>query len=215
MINIANALPQSLAPAISLFFLSIGTRTPTTTRSCAGPPERSPCWARWSSSRSSGSGSARRDTRPPRGREARCQQHRASRPSPGHVGSVSRAVSRNTLLRSPCRPLTAVVDGDVTRALGIPYARAERFAAPEPVPATTEPYPATTPAPVAPQRSSPAVDQLLPPMDLQVDEHCQRLSVTVPSDDRPDERLPVMVWIHGGSYVIGGGDLPIHDPRTW
>lgn len=113
----------------------------------------------------------------------------------------------------PAGPLTAVVDGDVTRALGIPYARAERFAAPEPVPATTEPYPATTPAPVAPQRSSPAVDQLLPPMDLQVDEHCQRLSVTVPSDVRPDERLPVMVWIHGGSYVIGGGDLPIHDPR--
>ncbi len=46
---------------------------------------------------------------------------------------------------------------------------------------------------------------------LEVDEHCQRLTVTVPSDVGPDDRLPVMVWIHGGSYVLGGGDLPIHD----
>ena len=72
--------------------------------------------------------------------------------------------------------------------------------------------PADTPAPVPPQPSAQYVDQLLPSMDqLEVDEHCQRLSITVPSDVRPDERLPVMVWVHGGSYVLGGGDLPIHD----
>ncbi|WIB00155.1 carboxylesterase family protein [Curtobacterium sp. MCBA15_012] len=114
---------------------------------------------------------------------------------------------------TPAGTVTAVVDGAVTRALGVPYARADRFAPPEPYPDSAEPYPATTPAPVAPQRTSPAMEQLLPPMDLQVDEHCQRLTVTLPSDVRPDELLPVMVWVHGGSYVIGGGDLPIHDAR--
>ncbi len=113
---------------------------------------------------------------------------------------------------SPAGTIEAVVDGEVTRALGIPYAQADRFAPPTPQPPFPEPFRADTPAPVPPQPSATSVDQLLPSMDhLRVDEHCQRLSITVPSDVRPDERLPVMVWVHGGSYVLGGGDLPIHD----
>lgn len=114
----------------------------------------------------------------------------------------------------PAGPVTGVVDGSVARALGIPYARAERFAPPEPMPTFTEPYPATVPSPVAPQPKAEFVDQLLRPVEgLAVDEHCQRLSITAPADVQPGERLPVMVWIHGGSYVIGGGDLPIYDAR--
>ena len=114
----------------------------------------------------------------------------------------------------PAGPVTGVVDGSVVRALGIPYARADRFAPPEPMPTFTEPYPATSPAPVAPQPTALFVDQLLRPVEgLVVDEHCQRLSITAPADVQPGERLPVMVWIHGGSDVIGGGDLPIYDAR--
>ncbi|MCL9666189.1 carboxylesterase family protein [Curtobacterium albidum] len=113
---------------------------------------------------------------------------------------------------SPAGTIEAVVDGEVTRALGIPYAQADRFAPPTPQPPFPEPFRADVPAPVPPQPSATSVDQLLPSMDhLRVDENCQRLSITVPSDVRPDERLPVMVWVHGGSYVLGGGDLPIHD----
>ncbi len=113
---------------------------------------------------------------------------------------------------TPTGTVVGTADDDVVRALGIPYARADRFAPPQPWPAFTEPFVADTPAPVPPQPSATFVDQLLPAMDhLAVDEHCQRLSVTTPSDVGPDERLPVMVWIHGGSYVLGGGDLPIHD----
>jgi para-nitrobenzyl esterase len=114
----------------------------------------------------------------------------------------------------PAGPVTGVVDGSVVRALGIPYARADRFAPPEPMPVFEEPYRATAPSPVAPQPSAVFVDQLLRPVEgLAVDEHCQRLSITAPADLQPGERLPVMVWIHGGSYVIGGGDLPIYDAR--
>jgi len=114
----------------------------------------------------------------------------------------------------PAGRITGVVDGEVVRALGIPYARAARFQRPEPMPPFDEPYPATTPAPVAPQVQATFVDQLLPPAEgLVVDEHCQRLSITAPADVQPGERLPVMVWIHGGSYVIGGGDVPIYDAR--
>lgn len=114
----------------------------------------------------------------------------------------------------PAGPVTGVVDGSVVRALGIPYARADRFAPPEPMPTFEERYPATSPSPVAPQQTAVFVDQLLRPVEgLVVDEHCQRLSITAPADVQPGERLPVMVWIHGGSYVIGGGDLPIYDAR--
>jgi para-nitrobenzyl esterase len=49
---------------------------------------------------------------------------------------------------------------------------------------------------------------------IRFDEDCLRLSVTVPDDLAPDERVPVLVWIHGGSYVAGGGDLPIFDPAA-
>ncbi|MEK6342519.1 MAG: carboxylesterase family protein [Curtobacterium sp.] len=113
---------------------------------------------------------------------------------------------------TPVGTVEARVDGDVVRALGIPYAVAERFRRPRPAPAFAAPFAAVIPAPVPPQPSAAFVDELLPPMQhLAVDEDCQRLTVTVPADVRPDERLPVMVWVHGGSYVIGGGDLPIHD----
>ncbi|PZE94183.1 carboxylesterase family protein [Curtobacterium sp. MCBD17_008] len=122
---------------------------------------------------------------------------------------------------APTRTFTAAVgrivghhDGAVVRALGIPYARSERFARPEPVPPSTEDFVADTPAPVPPQPSTPVLEALIHPIEAEVSEQCQALSVTVPADVRDDERLPVMVWIHGGSYVVGGGDIPIHDPRA-
>jgi para-nitrobenzyl esterase len=37
---------------------------------------------------------------------------------------------------------------------------------------------------------------------------CQVLSVTAPSDA---DGLPVMVWLHGGAYVSGGGEAPKYD----
>ncbi|TCL88550.1 para-nitrobenzyl esterase [Curtobacterium sp. PhB142] len=115
---------------------------------------------------------------------------------------------------TPAGRIVGTVDGDVVRALGIPYARADRFAPPEPMPPFASELHASTPSPVAPQPHAQFVDQLLGEVeDITVDEHCQRLSITLPADVTPDERLPVMVWIHGGSYVIGGGDLPIYDAR--
>lgn len=114
---------------------------------------------------------------------------------------------------TPVGPVVGRVRGDVVRVLGIPYARAERFAPPRPEPAFAEPFQATRPAPASPQLTSKVVSAAVEGVSAgRHDEHCQRLSITLPADLAPDERLPVMVWIHGGSYVTGAGDMEIFDP---
>lgn len=102
----------------------------------------------------------------------------------------------------------------VVRATGIPYATAERFAPPVPALDRTEPFEATGWAPACPQAPVPFLERVLGSefAELPTDERCQNLSVTMPADLRPGERLPVMVWIHGGSYTSGAGDVPVMDP---
>lgn len=108
------------------------------------------------------------------------------------------------------------MDGPVTRATDIPYASAERFAEPSVVPDWSEPFDATDWSPACPQRAMPFLDRVLGSTldQRRLDEDCQHLSVTMPAGTAPGDDLPVMVWIHGGSYVSGAGDLPIMDPAA-
>jgi para-nitrobenzyl esterase len=105
-------------------------------------------------------------------------------------------------------------DGAVLRATGTRYARAERFGAPVAEPPATTPVDATRPSPACPQPWSAVFGPVLG--DLPQDEDCLRLSVTAPADDGSDDGgpLPVMVWIHGGSYTTGAGDAPVYDPAA-
>lgn len=114
----------------------------------------------------------------------------------------------------PCGPVRGRRDGNVIRATGIPYATAARFALPEPVPVWDTPTPADGWSPSCPQPPTPDELALLgiPTRSLRSDEHCLNLSVTLPADTDPHERLPVLVWIHGGSYLGGAGDDEFNDP---
>ncbi|MDO9456857.1 carboxylesterase family protein [Nocardioides sp.] len=107
-------------------------------------------------------------------------------------------------------------DQGVVRATGIRYARAERYAAPVAEPPAPDVIEATSWSPGCPQAGSALLERMFPLGfgDVPEDEDCQRLSVTVPHDVGPDERLAVMVFLHGGSYVNGAGDAPIHDPAV-
>ena len=120
------------------------------------------------------------------------------------------------LFTPPCGPVTGWRDGDVVRATGIPYATARRFQPPVPAPDWDEPLSATSPAPACPQGPVPFLDDVLGTRygELPGSEDCQNLSITMPADLAPGERLPVMVWIHGGSYTTGSGDLAIFDPAV-
>lgn len=120
------------------------------------------------------------------------------------------------LFHPPCGPVTGWRDRDVIRASGIPYATAGRFQPPAPAPGWTEPFAATSPAPACPQGPVPFLDDVLGTRygELPGSEDCQNLSISMPSDLAPGEQLPVMVWIHGGSYTTGSGDLAIFDPAV-
>jgi len=113
---------------------------------------------------------------------------------------------------TPAGQFRARREGDVVRATGIRYARAERFRAPVDEPVPDEPVDATRLSPACPQNPTPLLDDLLvdPMGDLVVDEDCLRLSVTAPADA---QGAPVMVFLHGGSYRAGAGDSPVFDPR--
>lgn len=121
-----------------------------------------------------------------------------------------------SLFTPPCGPIQGWEDGPVTRATGIPYATSTRFAEPAPVPDRDEVLVATTPSPACPQRPVEFLDHVLGSSTehLAFDENCQHLSVTMPKDAVAGDDLPVMVWIHGGSYVSGAGDMPIMDPAA-
>jgi para-nitrobenzyl esterase len=100
-------------------------------------------------------------------------------------------------------------DGALLHVRGIPYARAARFAAPQPVAPWLDVLEATARGPVCPQLPSRLAWVTGPVVDgLAMSEDCQVLSVTAPSDANG---LPVMVWFHGGAYVSGGGEAPNYE----
>lgn len=82
---------------------------------------------------------------------------------------------------------------------GIPYATAARFAAPRPARAWRGVRDATEPGKVCAQPVG------YPIGEASTDEDCLSVNVTAPAGARG--RLPVIVWIHGGSMMFGMGDL--------
>jgi para-nitrobenzyl esterase len=92
--------------------------------------------------------------------------------------------------------------------LGIPFARAERWKAPQPMgwQGMLEASRSTT---SCPQRGvfSTRLGGYIPPYN----EDCLNLGVWMPLGSPPAEGWPVMVWIHGGSFTGGSWAEPVYD----
>ncbi|RYY27030.1 MAG: hypothetical protein EOP62_07650 [Sphingomonadales bacterium] len=87
----------------------------------------------------------------------------------------------------------------------IPFATAERWEAPRHVARWAGIRKESGPGAICPQQVS---DNTMP-ISLQ-SEDCLSLNVWVPAG-RHTKPLPVMFWIHGGSFRVGGGGIPLYD----
>ncbi|PRZ06916.1 para-nitrobenzyl esterase [Isoptericola sp. CG 20/1183] len=104
---------------------------------------------------------------------------------------------------------------DVEQVRNIRYARAGRFEPPTPVPPEPEESAARQLDRYACPQPPSAADEVYGPQlaGMTFTEDCLRLSVTRPVRSPADDTLlPVLVWVHGGAYVSGAGDLPGYDP---
>lgn len=86
---------------------------------------------------------------------------------------------------------------------GIQYAAAPRFKAPIPVQAWTGTKDALVFGAVSPQQEN-GISGVEPQS-----EECLHLNVWSPAAD--GKKRPVMLWIHGGGFVIGSGSSPMYD----
>jgi para-nitrobenzyl esterase len=123
--------------------------------------------------------------------------------------------SKKIIFQTPTGQITAKEDQFVIRATCIPYATARRFEKPKTIEKYSEPIEATRQSPACLQNedrsfSSVIGENLL--KNIKQSEDCLNLSVIRPNNKQ--ENLPVMVWIHGGSYITGAGDAFVFDPET-
>jgi para-nitrobenzyl esterase len=113
--------------------------------------------------------------------------------------------------------VSGVRDRGVQRFRGIPYAAApfgaHRFRPPQPVESWEGVRDAAARGAGAPQPQFPGdpLDRYFNPETK--GEDCLNLDVWTP--DAGSAGLPVMVWIHGGGYMTGGGSVPAHDGHTF
>lgn len=119
---------------------------------------------------------------------------------PAYAGPLDAAV-----VRTPVGPMRGLVAADYRLFQGIPYAAppvgALRWQPPRPAapwPGTLE---ASKPGPQCVQETPREARTVKP-----TGENCLTLNVWTPTGGRADKR-PVMVWIHGGGFVNGSGDI--------
>jgi para-nitrobenzyl esterase len=120
----------------------------------------------------------------------------------------------NLVVETTYGPVRGTDDGRARAWKGIRYAAPPvgdlRFRAPEPPVRWTDVADGTTFGPACPQPSLPNI-----PLDLGApqSEDCLRLNIWASSDTEPGDGKPVMVWLHGGAYILGSSSQPLYDGR--
>jgi para-nitrobenzyl esterase len=112
-------------------------------------------------------------------------------------------------------PVRGVDDGTVKVWRGIRYAAPPvgelRWRSPQPPERWTDVADASSVGPACPQPTDPRI-----PIDLGAPQgdDCLTLNVWTSADTDPGAGKPVMVWVHGGAYILGSAAQPLYDGRT-
>lgn len=110
----------------------------------------------------------------------------------------------SSIIRTESGFLEGAQDEDVISWLGIPYAQAERFGPPLPVVPWEGTMPAKKFAAQCPQRRGSEAKRAKVETPY-YGEDCLNLNIWAPVQNN-SELKPVMVWIHGGAFVIGASN---------
>ena len=109
---------------------------------------------------------------------------------------------RTPVMSTPQGPLRGVVRNGVIEVRGIPYARKpERWSPPQPAGNWKEILDAGSFCPACPQLARFGLTEASDAED------CLSLNVSRPLSIPKGQRLPVLVWIHGGAFVGGSSNL--------
>lgn len=125
------------------------------------------------------------------------------------------AERRDGVLTLPQGRIRGSHDEGSIRFLGIPYGKAAigdlRFRPPVLAPAWDGIRDCRSYGDACPQ-----VNDDLPAWQFDGDHSadCLNLNVWAPASAAPGDRLPVMVWLHGGAYLSGSANLPLYDGRV-
>ncbi len=125
--------------------------------------------------------------------------------------NTRRAAGDRPVVDTTSGPVRGVDNGKIKAWKGIRYAAAPagelRWRAPEPPRPWSEPLEAAGVGPVVPQPTDPRI-----PIDLGAPQgdDCLTLNVWASSDTHAGDRKPVMVWVHGGAYILGSSAQPLY-----
>lgn len=127
------------------------------------------------------------------------------------------AADPGPLVTTPAGVLRGAGEGAAEVFRGVRYAKPptgeNRWRAPEPADPWTGVRAATADAPVCPQALRPGLERYTGPMTMSED--CLFLNLWRPAGTGPGDDLPVMVWIHGGSFRVGAGSWDVYDGHAF
>jgi len=121
----------------------------------------------------------------------------------------------STVVETAYGPVRGADDGSITSWKGVRYAAPPtgdlRWRAPQPPGKWTEVADASALGRVCPQPVEPRI-----PIDLGAPQgdDCLTLNIWASSNVAAGDRKPVMVWIHGGAYVLGSANQPLYNGRV-
>ena len=120
--------------------------------------------------------------------------------------------AQSPIVRTASGPIQGAIEKDLAVFRGLPYAAPpvgdQRWREPQPVQPWSAVRQASTAGASCPQKRGLSLEGGGDPGVI--DEDCLYLNVFTPRAEA-GAKLPVMVWIHGGALIFGGGGLPLYD----